>query len=226
MKKKSTPFNLTDFVEVAPNVYQKRTTQLQPRDREKLLSSVQPVISKSAEKPLKESLKNSKSGPLKTITQSSKPIIQSKKRKETKIFRRTEQVIGTQTLVYDEHNNWYYRKTTPDLIFEWSGEHISLNKWYESKHWQHRNKAANYWHHFFKKMLPKHQNSFVRYTMTLEYNSGLDVSNTITMIKLCEDLLQTEKIIKNDTKDYCKGIHLIPVDEMPKFTYKLTVKEI
>lgn len=115
-------------------------------------------------------------------------------------------------------------KTT--LIFEWAGEHISLNEYYSSKHWSVRNKQAKYWHEKFKKMLPKNAEKIKQYVLTLEYNSRLDVSNTILLPKFIEDMLQEEGIIINDTKDFCKGIHLIPKIEMAKFSYKITVTPI
>lgn len=113
-----------------------------------------------------------------------------------------------------------------DLIFEWDGKDISLNKWYSSQHWTIRNKAAKDWHSFFKKMLITPYQKFDAYTLTLEYNSRLDPSNCITMCKLLEDMMQKEKIISNDNKDNCKGIHIIPNLNMKKKSYKITVKHL
>lgn len=111
------------------------------------------------------------------------------------------------------------------IIFRWEGEHISLNDWYSSEHWTKRNKSAEYWHFFFKKQLICPYPYFPKYEITLEFNSRLDPSNCITMVKLCEDMLQKEKIIENDNKKFCKGIHIIPIETMKNFTYKLTVKK-
>lgn len=109
------------------------------------------------------------------------------------------------------------------IVFSWSGTHISLNDWYSSKHWTIRNKDAREWHAFFKSFLTKPFPVFQAYDISIEYNSNLDPSNCITMIKLYEDMMQKEKIIPNDNKTYCRGIHLVPNLEMDKKSYKITV---
>lgn len=109
------------------------------------------------------------------------------------------------------------------IVFSWEGAHISLNEWYASKHWTYRNADANAWHAFFKSFLTKPLPVFAAYDITIEYNSNLDPSNCITMIKLYEDMMQKEKIVPNDNKKYCRGIHLIPVLEMGKKAYKIIV---
>lgn len=112
------------------------------------------------------------------------------------------------------------------LVFRWIDKHVSLNKWYASEHWTKRNEAAAKWHKMFKDMLPKNCPHIDRYIIALEYNSRLDPGNTITMVKLCEDMLQKEKIIVNDTMEFCKGVYLIPKDDMKKKSYKITVKAV
>lgn len=117
-----------------------------------------------------------------------------------------------------------YENKTEGLVFEWADKHISLNEWYSSKHWSHRNKVAKEWHNFFKGFLIKPYPKFETYTITLKFNSRLDPSNTITMLKLVEDMMQEEGIIKNDNKDNCNGLHIIPDMTMRKFSYKIIVK--
>lgn len=111
------------------------------------------------------------------------------------------------------------------LIFQWVGKHISLNEWYSSKHWSHRNKVAKEWHEFFKKFLITPRPQFARYCITLQYNSKLDPSNTITLVKLLEDCLQKEGIISNDNKDNCKKIEIMPDLTMKPKSYKIIVAE-
>jgi hypothetical protein len=113
-----------------------------------------------------------------------------------------------------------------DLVFKWADIHVSLNDWYSSEHWTKRNKTKNFWHKFFADYLPTPKPFFPKYEITLEFNSRLDASNTITMVKLCEDTLKKEGVITDDSIKYCKGIHLIPIEDMKRFSYKLTVKEI
>ncbi len=115
---------------------------------------------------------------------------------------------------------------TPKLEFKWADKHISLNEWYSSKHWTQRNKKAKEWHDFFKSYLIKPYPKFEKYSITLEFNSRLDPSNTITMVKFIEDMLQEEGVIANDNKDNCKGIHIVPILDMKKFSYKIIVNAI
>ena len=42
-------------------------------------------------------------------------------------------------------------------------------------------------------------------------------SITTTLVKLAEDLMQKEKIIVDDNKDVCRGISIIPRNEMKNF---------
>lgn len=109
------------------------------------------------------------------------------------------------------------------LTFEWADKHVSLNEWYSSKHWTHRKRIAEEWHKFYKSFLIEPYPNYKQYRINLEYNSRLDPSNTIPMIKLLEDALQELKIIDDDTKDYCKGIIIEPNLSLKKNAYKLKV---
>lgn len=112
------------------------------------------------------------------------------------------------------------------IVFKWAGKDISLNQWYSSEHWTKRNTTKKEWHSFFESFMLIPYPIFEAYTVTLEYNSRLDPSNTITMIKLCEDMLQGIGVIKNDTGEYCKGLIITPNAMMKRKSYKLTIKNI
>lgn len=111
------------------------------------------------------------------------------------------------------------------IDFSWAGADISLNEWYAGKHWTKRNKARNQWHDMFRSMLtgtdlPK----FDRYLATMTYNSAIDPSNCITMVKFFEDVMEDLGIIKNDNKKHCRGgIHLIPDLSMKHRHYEITI---
>lgn len=109
------------------------------------------------------------------------------------------------------------------LVIQWAGKDISLNAWYASKHWTHRNKQKKEWHKFFKGLIFKPYPIINKYTITLECNSRLDPSNCITMIKLVEDTLQELGVLKNDSAKFCRGLHIIPVDNMKRKSYKIIV---
>ena len=111
-----------------------------------------------------------------------------------------------------------------ELKFQWQGKDISLNAWYSSKHWTHRDKQKKDWHSFFKQMIEHPYPYFEKYSISLEFNSRLDPSNTITMVKLLEDTLQELGVISGDDLKYCSGVHLIPNKTMKKKSYKIVVK--
>ena len=115
------------------------------------------------------------------------------------------------------------KQTSDKLVISWAGKDISLNAWYSSKHWTHRNKQKQEWNNFFKEILHEPYPFFEKYIITLEYNSRLDPSNTITVLKLYEDTLRELGVLVNDSLKYCKGLHIIPVESMKKKSYKITI---
>lgn len=111
-----------------------------------------------------------------------------------------------------------------EIVLEWQDVDISLNKWYASRHWHFRNKEKQFWSGIFLKMLPKRLKQVDKYTIHLRYNSRLDPTNTITMIKLAEDTLKKNYYITDDTKKYCKQVIIEPDETMNKKHYVLTFR--
>lgn len=112
------------------------------------------------------------------------------------------------------------------IVLEWKDVDISLNKWYASRHWHFRNKEKEFWTSIFMKLLPKRLKQVERYKLHLKYNSRLDPTNTITMLKLAEDTMKKNHYIVDDTKKYCKGISIEPDETMGKKHYILTLEII
>ena len=106
---------------------------------------------------------------------------------------------------------------------EWEGIDLSLNKWYANRHWTFRNKEKEFWSSTFIRLLPKRTKKIDKYAITLLFNSRLDASNTIPMIKIFEDTMKKCHYIIDDSKKYCKGIRIYPDETMGKKHYKLTV---
>ena len=129
-----------------------------------------------------------------------------------------------------KHSIRYQRKVKmekKEILIKWKNDHISLNDWYGSKHWTVRQKAKNKWCKIFKELLNGGPAvNFSTYDITLTYNSRLDSSNTIAMIKICEDTMVKLGIIKDDTKQYCKGVHLIPDETLGKKHYIIKIREL
>jgi hypothetical protein len=112
--------------------------------------------------------------------------------------------------------------TNDKIVFEWHDVDVSLNKFFAGKHWTVRNKYKDYFHMLFAKLLDKKYKQVEHYTVTLEYNSRLDPTNTIILIKIGEDFLRHINILTDDTKKYCKSVTIIPVETMGKKHYKMT----
>jgi hypothetical protein len=114
--------------------------------------------------------------------------------------------------------------TVEDVIdIEWHGIDLSLNKWYANRHWSFRNKEKEFWATTFIRLLPKRTRQIDKYMITLKFNSRLDASNTVPMIKILEDTMKKEHYIVDDSRKYCKGIMIYPDDELGKKHYKLTI---
>jgi hypothetical protein len=109
------------------------------------------------------------------------------------------------------------------IVFEWEGIDVSLNKFFAGKHWSIRNKIKNQFHILFGNMLNRKYEKIDKYHIILEYNSRLDPTNTIILIKIAEDYLRHIGILTDDTKKYCKKVTIIPEETMGKKHYKLTI---
>jgi hypothetical protein len=109
------------------------------------------------------------------------------------------------------------------IEIEWEGIDLSLNKWYANRHWTFRNKEKEFWCGTFMRLLPKRTKKIDKYAITLLFNSRLDASNTIPMIKILEDTMKKAHYIIDDSKKYCKGIRIYPDESMGKKHYKLTI---
>ena len=109
------------------------------------------------------------------------------------------------------------------IQIEWEGVDLSLNKWYANRHWSFRNKEKEFWANLFLKLLPKRTKKIDKYIITMYFNSRLDASNTVPMIKILEDTMKKAHYIVDDSKKFCKGIQIYPDETLGKKHYKLTV---
>lgn len=108
----------------------------------------------------------------------------------------------------------------------WSGVDLSLNKWYANRHWSFRNREKEFWKNYFIKLTPKKIKLIDKYYITMYFNSRLDASNTIPMIKIYEDTLKEYHYIIDDSRKYCKGIQIFTDDTLDKKTYIITINII
>ena len=100
----------------------------------------------------------------------------------------------------------------------------SLNEWYQGKHWSKRKKLKDEWYVRFLSLLRCHKKQiFNSYFLVLQYNSRLDPSNVITVIKMLEDTMKKDGWIIDDSAKYCRGLTIMPDCKMKKHTYKITI---
>lgn len=115
-----------------------------------------------------------------------------------------------------------------EIVFQWQDIDISLNKFFAGKHWTVRNKYKDMFHLMFSKMMeisPRKTTKIAdKYILELRYNSRLDPINTVVMMKIGEDYLRYINALTDDTKKYCKGVIIIPIETMGKKDYKMTFK--
>ena len=112
------------------------------------------------------------------------------------------------------------------IIFELT-EGVSLNEWYSSKHWTSRQRIKKKFCKLFQENFKGNViKQFVRYQVELTYNTRLDPSNTITLVKLAEDYLVSKGYLKDDSKQYCRGIYIAPDETLKKGLYVLKIFEV
>ena len=100
----------------------------------------------------------------------------------------------------------------------------SLNQWYEGKHWAYRKKTKDQWSFRFMSLLScHHKKCFQTYKLTVQYNSRIDPSNIITVVKMLEDVMKKQKWIIDDSPKYCKQINIVFNSKLNKNCYKAVI---
>ena len=109
---------------------------------------------------------------------------------------------------------------------EWKG-HFSLNALYEGGHWSRRNKLKQSWKMIFTEAIQKSgATRLPMYTLTIRYNSRLDPSNVTGMLKVLEDTLRELGLIVDDTKKFCRGIGVVPDEDLKTGCYVAEFAEV
>lgn len=111
-------------------------------------------------------------------------------------------------------------------LIKWEG-HFSLNKLYEGGHWTRRNNLKQSWKLIFTEAIQRSgATKLPKYTLTIRYNSRLDPSNVTGMLKVLEDTLRELGLIVDDTKKFCKGVGIIPDEDMKSGSYVAEFVEV
>ena len=113
-----------------------------------------------------------------------------------------------------------------EWVIEWQGQHVSLNDLYSMNNWRKRHQIKKYWRGVFGEMIESVGiDSMEEYELFVYYNSRLDPSNVSAIVKLFEDTAKQKGVIIDDSKKYCRGIHIIPDLEMKSKSYKIVLRK-
>lgn len=119
----------------------------------------------------------------------------------------------------------------------YQGPGISLNDFYSQGHWHKRVGIKNKYCAIFRGLIEKAGVEIIdKYSLSCIYNSRHDPSNISGMIKLFEDALAGNKsrvnktfkydpLIEDDSKKFCKGIHIVPDLSLKINTFKFILTE-
>lgn len=117
--------------------------------------------------------------------------------------------------------------------FTYCGKGVSSNLFYAGAHHKTRTKAKNTYGAIFRDLLIAQPLPFMEeFSIALFYNSRMDPDNVSSTCKIMLDALkQIEKEgqvvqrgwVHDDSKDYCKGVFLVPDTSLEYNTYEFVI---
>lgn len=115
-------------------------------------------------------------------------------------------------------------KTNNKVVVTYTGQGISLNDWYSAKggFWRRKTLKDKYSAIFNSLLSQQEIPEIKQFTMDLEFNSRHDTDNTVAMLKMFVDTLKG-KYIREDTKEFYKGLTIKYDSALPKSTYVFTI---
>lgn len=106
---------------------------------------------------------------------------------------------------------------------------ISLNALYAGKHWTFRKKIKDEYKKIVEKELANYDHNTYRYmSISVRYNSRLDVDNNVLVSKFVADTLVANKWILDDSPKYYKSLRIV-FDETVEKNYsevKIELREL
>lgn len=117
------------------------------------------------------------------------------------------------------------------------GQGVSLNQFYSQGHYYRRNEIKNKYTDIFRGLIEDSNVEFLdKYKITCYYNSRHDPLNVAGTIKMFEDALagcynrkkkeyKYPPLIKDDSKEYCKGIEIYPDLKLKNNSFKFIIEE-
>jgi hypothetical protein len=126
------------------------------------------------------------------------------------------------------------RKLKHKMTYNYVGKAVSLNHFYEQKHWKFRNDLKNKYKTIFRAGIrtvrKKIKEPLSKYVLFLYYNSKHDPDNTVGMEKIFVDSIKAEEgfkgLVIDDDKRYSRGVALLPDEELKFNTFKFVLYEV
>lgn len=112
------------------------------------------------------------------------------------------------------------------ISFKYSGDGLSLNKFYSQGHWRTRQNIKNEYKEIFDKIIESAIGKifFENFYIVIFYNSRHDCDNVIGMEKIFTDCLKG-KIIPGDSRVNYKGVMIFFDPTLPKNTFEFVLVE-
>lgn len=115
---------------------------------------------------------------------------------------------------------------------DYEGKGVSLNQFYDGRHWTHRDKLKKKFIPLFRGLLEKEMKDdrMHEFGIIMLYNSRHDTDNIVGIEKLFVDSLRDtadfEGWVNDDSKNYYKFMMVIPDNTLVHNTYKFLVVKI
>lgn len=123
----------------------------------------------------------------------------------------------------------YIMDSNDYVVTRYEGKGVSLNDYYSSKHWTHRNRLKNNYSNIFNSLMDSSIGDFQceeKYGLCVIYNSRHDPDNVTGLSKIFQDCLKKREIIKDDSKKFCKFFCIINNNELPLNTFDFYLYKI
>jgi hypothetical protein len=112
------------------------------------------------------------------------------------------------------------------LVFKYTGEGVSLNKFYSQGHWRTRQQVKDKYRLLFDGIIKAQSGGelLTNFYLLIFYNSRHDCDNVIGMEKIFMDCLK-DRIIKGDGRVNYKGVMIFYDVTLPKNTFEFVLIE-
>ena len=118
------------------------------------------------------------------------------------------------------------------FIIDYSGKGVSLNQFYDGRHWTHRDKLKKHFIPLFRSLIEAKvgKERMTHFGIILLYNSRHDTDNVVGIEKLFTDSLRDtdnfEGWVPDDSKEYFKFFLIAPDNSLYHNSYRFILIKI